>query len=91
MTDRIHLVVKEAEKERYRRQAEREGVSLSEWLRDAARRKLAEADARPALDTVEDLRGFFAACDRRERSCEPDWEEHRRVIEESVAGSRSAP
>jgi len=88
MSDRIHLVVKEAEKERYRRQAEREGLSLSEWLRDAARRRLAEADERPALDTLEHLRDFFEACDRRERGTEPDWNEHRRLIEESLGQDR---
>lgn len=91
VTDRIHLVVEEADKERYRREAEREGVSLSEWLRDAARRKLAEADARAELDTLEKLRDFFAACDRRERGREPDWQEHRRVIEESLGGGGTKP
>jgi len=60
MSDRIHLMVKEAEKERYRREAEREGLSLSEWL----------------------------SCDRRERGTEPDWNEHRRLIEESIGQDR---
>lgn len=87
MSERIHLVVKEAEKERYRREAEKEGVSLSEWLRDAARRKLADADARPGLDSVEELRAFFDACDRRESGREPDWDQHRRAIEESIGGA----
>lgn len=83
MTSRIHIVVDEEDKERFRRQAEREGKSLSAWLREAARARLAEC--RPAdLDTPERLRAFFDACDDRESAPEPDWEEHLRVIERSA-------
>ena len=41
MTERIHIVVDRAEKERYRRLAAREGKTLSEWLRAAARDRVA--------------------------------------------------
>ena len=91
MSDRIHLVVDKAEKERYRRQAEREGLSLSEWLRKAARRRLEEGDAGPRLDSLEDLRAFFAECDLREEGREPDWEEHLRVIEGSIRSGGESP
>ena len=60
-TTRIHVPLDEAEKERFRRQAEREGKSLAAWLRDAAREKLAAAERRPAIETVEELRAFFAS------------------------------
>lgn len=83
MTGRIHIVVDEEEKERFRRQAAREGKSLSAWLRTAARERLSRRE-RPALDDVEELRTFFEACDERETAPEPDWEEHRRVIDRSV-------
>ena len=83
MTSRIHIVVDEEDKERFRRQAEREGKSLSAWLREAARARLSERRA-SALDTAEELRAFFEACDDREAVPEPDWEEHRRVVERSV-------
>lgn len=88
MSSRIHIVVDEEDKERFRRQAEREGLSLSAWLREAARARLSERQS-AGLDTVEELRAFFRACDDREASPEPDWEEHRRVIERSV-GSGAA-
>lgn len=88
MTSRIHIVVDEAEKERFRRQAAREGRSLSAWLREAARERLSRRE-QPALDEVEELRAFFEACDERETAPEPDWEEHRRVIDRSV-GSGAA-
>lgn len=83
MNDRIHIVVEAEEKERYRRQAEREGVSLSAWLRDAARERLESAEARSRLETMEELRAFFRRCDERETGREPDWDAHRRTIEES--------
>lgn len=89
MTERIHIVVDPAEKERFRLLAEREGKSLSAWLREAAREKVAAAGTRAGLETGEALRAFFAACDQREMGREPDWEEHRFVIERSVGSGAS--
>lgn len=80
---RIHLVLDEAEKERFRRQAAREGKSLSAWIRDAALERLAAAERRTSIGTVDKLDAFFAACDAREQGREPDWEEQLRVIDES--------
>jgi hypothetical protein len=80
---RIHILLDESEKERYRRRAERAGMSLGAWLRQAAREKLAAEESATRLGTVAELRAFFAACDERESEKEPDWEEHRRVIESS--------
>lgn len=88
---RIHILIDDAEHERFRRQAAREGKSLAAWLRDAAREKLAAAEDGMRMDTVEELRAFFAACDARERGREPDWEEHRRVIEESIRSDPPSP
>ncbi|HUH14101.1 MAG TPA: ribbon-helix-helix protein, CopG family [Longimicrobiales bacterium] len=84
MPERIHIVVDPSEKERFRLLAEREGKSLSAWLRDAARERAAAAASASALDTEQALRDFFAACDEREVGTEPGWEHHRRVIEDSV-------
>ena len=84
MTERIHIVVDRAEKERFRRLAAREGKTLSEWLRDAARERVAAAREAGALETTSGLRSFFAECDARERGQEPDWQVHREVIERSI-------
>jgi hypothetical protein len=81
---RIHLSLDEAEKERFREQAEREGKSLAAWMREAARDRLAVAERRPAIETVDELRALFSACTARETRQEPEWEEHRRVIEGSI-------
>lgn len=83
MTARIHILVDEAEKARYRQQADREGKSLGAWLREAAEEKLAATAHKDRIETVEDLERFFAECDARETGPEPDWSEHRKVIERS--------
>ncbi|MDE2973427.1 MAG: hypothetical protein OXU64_01720 [Gemmatimonadota bacterium] len=84
---RIHFVVKEAAKVRYREQARREGKSLGEWMREAADEKL--ASARPRRFTVDELREFNAKCDARRPpgAREMDWEEMKRIIAKSrIAG-----
>jgi hypothetical protein len=90
MSERIHIVVDRAEKERYRRVAARHGKSLSEWLRSIAQEKVAEEEIAAVLDTVEALRDFFRRIDEREQGREPDWESHREIIERS-ARSGAAP
>jgi len=80
---RIHILLDEVDKARYRRQAEREGMSLGAWLRSAADERLKAASAPRPLRTREALEGFFEECDERETVREPDWSEHRAVIERS--------
>jgi hypothetical protein len=83
MSSRIHIVLDEAEKARYRRQAQREGKSLGAWLRAAAEDRLrASLQPRP-LRTRAELERFFVECDEREPAPEPDWADHRAVIERS--------
>ena len=89
MSTRIHIVVDEEEKERFRRRAARENMSLSAWLRAAARERLGREDG-PDLDTPDRLDAFFAACDEREEGTEPDWADHRRTIERSLSDGNAA-
>ena len=89
MKDRIHILLATEEKERYRNIAEREGTTLSRWIRDAIRERAAEYDVSRKLDSPEDLEAFFRACDADEHEGaekEPDWEEHQRLIDESRGG-----
>ena len=83
MSTRIHIPIDEADKARYRRQAEREGKSLAAWLREAAEDRLRAATKKLDLRSARDLEGFFQACDAREEGPEPDWAEHERVIQRS--------
>ena len=89
MSIRVQVVMDEMEREAFREAAVREGLSLSDWLRRAARSRLSSVEP-PKLDSVERLRVFFDECDERERGIEPDWREHLNVIEESKARGRSA-
>ncbi len=88
MSTRLQVVLDEEERERFRRQAELEGQSLSSWLREAGRARLAARRAR-RLTSAEELRAFFKACDARERGREPDRAEHRAVIERSRRSGES--
>ncbi len=89
MSSRVQVLMDEVEREAFRRAASREGLSLSDWLRRAARDRL-DAAQPPTLASVEDLRAFFGSCDEREQGSEPDWQQHRAVIEESKASGRTA-
>lgn len=84
---RVQVIVDELDRERFRRQAEAAGMSLSSWLRQAGREKAAAESERERLRTVEELRAFFAATVQREDATgerEPEWSEHRAVIERSL-------
>ena len=83
MSTRIHIVLDPEDKARYRAQAEREGKSLAAWLREAAEERLKTARSRASLRSRDALEAFFASCDARETEREPDWPEHRAVIERS--------
>lgn len=83
MAVRVQVILDEEEKELFRREARREGLSLSAWLRRAGEERLHGRPASRKMDTVEDLRAFFSSCDRREEGREPDWHEHLAVISAS--------
>ena len=86
MVSRVHVLLDDAEKARYRAQAAREGKSLGAWLRAAAEDRLRAAAMHRDLRTRGSLEQFFAECDERESGREPDWDEHREVIERSRVG-----
>jgi hypothetical protein len=82
-SERVHIVMAAEERAAFRAAAERAGVSLSEWLRGAARDRL-EDDESLQLQTVEDLDRFFAASDAAAGDDpEPDWAEHLAVMADS--------
>ena len=90
VSKRVQVILDKGESEIFRHHAAREGLSLSAWLRAAGRARLSTVARSERLDSVEDLRSFFAACDAREGGTEPDWEQHESVIEVSRAGGRAA-
>jgi hypothetical protein len=83
VAERVQVILKPEEKIRLQRQAEREGSSLSAWLRQVALERLAQCAANARFATSSELREFFQRCDGMEPGQEPDWELQRGVIEQS--------
>jgi hypothetical protein len=86
MMARIHLIVGERERDAFRAGASAAGVTLSEWLREAARAQLTK-DRPERIASVEDLDRFFRACAEVEDGTEPEWGEHLAVMERSRRGT----
>ena len=79
---RVQLIIPDEDRERFVRQARREGLTFSAWLRAAAQARLEEKE--PRFSSSEDVWEFFRQCDaRRGSGSEPDWEELKHAIEES--------
>lgn len=82
---RVQLVIPDEDRDRFVYQARCEGMSLSEWLRTAARDRLENQQRFDPLESAADLDAFFRSCDELEGPrVEPDWEEHLMVINESL-------
>lgn len=91
MAVRIQVVLDEAERAEFRRHARLEGQSLSAWLKTAGRARIAEKQNQRPFTDPESLAAFFRRCDERAGSgTEPDWAEHRRLLEESKIRSLPA-
>ena len=81
---RVQLVIPDEDRERFVRQARSEGMTLGEWLKVAAYRRLEEQQRSYPFKSPADLEEFFRACDALEGpEREPDWQEHLAVINES--------
>lgn len=84
---RVQMIIPDADRDRFVDQARREGMSLSAWLRNAARARLEAWQWVRRFESPEDLREFFRACDDMEGpKPEPDWSEHLQAIGKSRAG-----
>ena len=81
---RVQLVIPDEDRDRFLHQARSEGMTLSAWLRTAARERLAQQQRSEPFESPADLEGFFRTCDALEGpATEPEWNEHRAVIDES--------
>ncbi len=87
MSIRVQVLLNEQEKRLFQHQATLEGLSLSGWLRNAARERLDQSHAQRHIQTLEELQHFFQDCDVREHGKEPDWLQHLEVIERSRRNS----
>jgi hypothetical protein len=89
MNTRIHLLIDERERDAFRARAAAQGLTLSEWLREAARERL-EREQPAEIRTVADLDRFFAELRSRESGVEPGWEQHLAVMDQSRRGGLEA-
>ena len=81
---RVQLVIPDEDRDRFVHQARREGMTLSAWLRTAARERLEARQRVKRFESPEDVEEFFRWCDSLDGpEREPDWSEHLRVISES--------
>jgi len=81
---RFQLVMPDDDHARFANQASREGMSLSAWLRAAARERLERQSSPERFGSLADVDAFFAQCDALAGpEVEPDWKQHRALIAES--------
>ena len=81
---RVQLVMPDDDHDRFVHQARREDMSLSAWLRAAARERLETRQSVKQFESPEDVKEFFRSCAVLEGpETEPDWNEHLRVMSES--------
>lgn len=74
---RIQLVLPDEDRDRFAHQARSEGISLSEWLRLAARERMQRSVERQRFRDGDEVSAFFKRCDSSQSSAtEPDWEKH---------------
>ena len=81
---RVQLVMPDADRDRFVHQARQEGMSLSAWLRAAARERLEKCQSVKLFQSPEDVEEFFRSCASLDGpETEPDWSEHLGVMNES--------
>ena len=81
---RVQLVIHDDERELFVEQARLERMSLSAWLRAAARERLGKRQSVMQFESPEDVMEFFRSCAALDGpETEPEWEEHLRVMNES--------
>lgn len=81
---RVQLVIPDEDRQNFIAQARREGMSLSAWLRAAARERLEARRNVKLFESPEDVEEFFRSCATLDGpETEPDWSEHLRVLNKS--------
>ena len=70
MSTRVQVILDSHEKAAFQTAAKQQGVSLSSWLKSCANKTLEEQKKLRRLDSKEELRAFFEACDAQEQGVE---------------------
>ena len=90
MGKRVQVIFKIGEKAKIQDLADRDGMSLSAWIREAALERARVGLAQARLSTRSQLVDFFSECDaQQDADVEPDWQTQKKVIEASRATGTS--
>lgn len=86
---RVQIVMSDAERAIFKRQAEQEGLSFSAWIRAAARDRCEFRNRQAKFESADDVRAFFARHDSTlGPGSGPGWEEYKAIIEEPENATR---
>ena len=81
---RIQLILPDEDRDRFFHEAQKEGISLSEWLRRAGRDRATREVTLRRFSSAKEVATFFEDCSAMEEDgIEPDWEQHQSVIDTS--------
>ncbi len=81
---RVQIIIPDEDRDRFFSQAKREGMTLSAWLRAAARERLDSQRQAKHLGSPAELEAFFRECNAKAGpGREPDWEEHLATMRDS--------
>ena len=86
--ERVQVLLDPESRRLFQKLAEREGLSLSAWLRRAGEER-AERQQGSSIQTVEALNQFFLECAEREVGDEPEWDDHSRTMRRSRSSGLS--
>ncbi len=86
MSVRVQVILEEAEAAQFKHQAKKDSLSLSRWLKEAGKEKLAQKEIQRSLKDESSLKEFFESCDQLiDKGKESDWIEHKRLINEGYS------
>ena len=81
---RVQIIIPDEDRDRFFSQARREGLTLSAWLRAAARECLEARQQVKPFESPAELEAFFLESNAKAGpDREPDWDEHLAVMRES--------
>lgn len=89
---RVQLIIPDEDRDRFVYQARREGLTLSAWLRAAARERLEDRQRSELFESPAALEAFFGACDAlKGPETEPEWNEHPENARANSTSPRTTP
>ena len=78
------MLIPDEDRDRFVHQARREEMTLSAWMRTAARQRLEEQQRSKPFQSPAEVEAFFQRCDALEGTeTETEWKQHLGVMDDS--------